>query len=93
MSFLIWSLIGASLAAAFFGALAYNTRRHLAEGATARTLLLHAGRWIVLISAFSAIARFHGRYLLPAAAGFALVQAAICAVARACSRSTGSGSA
>ncbi|WP_437311888.1 N-ATPase subunit AtpR [Sorangium sp. So ce388] len=89
MSSLIWSLVGASLATAFFGALAYSVRRHLAEGAAARALLLHAGRWMLLLSALTAIARLDGRALLPVAAGFALVQAAACAVALACRRSMG----
>ncbi|WP_437899906.1 N-ATPase subunit AtpR [Sorangium sp. So ce124] len=83
MSSLIWSLVGASLAAAFFGALARSVRRLLAEGATARALLLHAGRWLLLLSALTAIARLHGRALLPVVAGFALVQAVACMVARA----------
>lgn len=80
MSSLAWFLVGALLAAIFYGALAYNTRRYLAGGPFGWAVLIHVGRWAVLIPALVGIALLGGRVLLPVIAGFALAHGAACAI-------------
>jgi hypothetical protein len=82
MSSLVWFFAGAVLAAAYCAALAHNTRRYLTGGAVTWAIALHAGRLLVLISAFVGIAFFGRGALLPATAGFVLAHATGCAVIR-----------
>ncbi len=88
MSSLIWSLVGASLAAAFFGALA-------AQSAGSSPKAPPRGRCCCTRGGGSCCSRRSPRSRgstaarsTPVVAGFALVQAVACMVARACLRPT-----
>jgi hypothetical protein len=76
-----FAALGTLIAAAHSAALAWDVRLYVRPGTTRAALLVHALRSIGIALAFVAVAVAAPRGLVPALAGFAVVQLAVLAAA------------